>query len=486
MTELFIRAICSNLRILKVFSGVAFGAILMMASVFAVAQTSNVHSGGGLQRQLQTASMNALRNCTSQYTHQGSYKGHLRENLSTAGECVADHAISTAFHLTHDFLNQKGKAVFGAGFHIDNSLSYSLAGGNIQGDLDMVIPLHSFANRKGGLTVRSTFLQQGVTSWRDDGGFERNDMRVGAVHRFIFNQGKDMIGNFALLQENLESGHARLAVGMDYKGIWGEGTFTYFKPVTDWAFDRSTDNFLLRRPLEGVDVHLSLKPTATVTLGFTLGRWEDKDNVSRWKTKGLMKLGWQPHTWLNFAVEHGDTAFGGSTTTAVNATLRIPFGGKQARPSWKGLALGLARNNPSLDIWRSVESVRRIEYAERQPTEEETAATENSQMLDQLMQSAKLQFMQAQASSGENAALAVILDHAAPLDAIFVVVFSPGSGDNPAVSGEDYIDEAIEVVMRRGEVKATVSFKLPHNENIATPRTLKARIVSVHASDNRV
>ena len=111
------------------------------------------------------------------------------ENASLAarqsGECAVDSTVGFFFERGADALSKHGKRVFGHGFHIQQSLDYSVAGdGKVRGDLDAVIPLMNISGAKNELPHGALFLQNGITRWSDEFGFDRSDTRIGLVHRF--------------------------------------------------------------------------------------------------------------------------------------------------------------------------------------------------------------------------------------------------------------------------------------------------------------
>ena len=105
--------------------------------------------------------------------------------LRQSGECAADSTVGFFFERGADVLSKQGKRVFGHGFHIQQSLDYSVAGdGKVRGDLDAVIPLMNISGSDNALPHGALFLQNGITRWSDEFGFDRNDTRIGLVHRF--------------------------------------------------------------------------------------------------------------------------------------------------------------------------------------------------------------------------------------------------------------------------------------------------------------
>ena len=388
---------------------------------------------------------------------------------STAIDCVADRAVSRLFDTLFDNLSIQGKSLFGQEFHIDNRVYLSMASGDIRGDLDAVIPLHSFTSTSvaGPDSTYSSFVQSGVSRWTDDHGVRRNDTRLGLVHRFttLGGPGDDVVGVSAFLQESVEVGHQRLVASMDYAGLWGQASVSYFMPTTDWRRGRSE---LEERALEGLDLGLRLNPTTTIGVDGRLGRWEAKDGSGAWVTRGRLSLAWRPHPWLGFATVL-DSVGTSRESMGIRAAVAIPFGGGSAkRPRWQGLgqwrALGSAVGTDSVlsSMWRSVDAIGPIEFAERLP----------SYTTGQVVSGAQVRFLQESAGTGSEIRLEVTLPTPVSSDTRFLVQLVPGTGENPAVPGEDYDDSPIEVVIRAGEATGSASVELLYNPDLTEDRSL--------------
>ena len=61
-------------------------------------------------------------------------------------------------------------------------------------------------------------------------------------------------------------------------------------------------------------------------------------------------------------------------------------------------------------------------------------------------------------------------------DLDLVVTLGPGTGDNPAVPGVDYIDEPIPVTIRAGTSSTVVTIQLPLNAALNEARSLRATV----------
>ena len=61
-------------------------------------------------------------------------------------------------------------------------------------------------------------------------------------------------------------------------------------------------------------------------------------------------------------------------------------------------------------------------------------------------------------------------------DLDLVVTLAPGTGDNPAVPGVDFVDEPIPVTIQAGSSSATVNVQLPLNSGLNEDRSLSATV----------
>ena len=286
--------------------------------------------------------------------------------LSTATDCVADHVLSGLLDVAFRYVDERGEALFGEQFHLDHRLSLSASGGGLSGDLDAVIPLNSFSSISDGTTTRAVFLQNGLTRWKDEHGFQRNDMRFGVVHRIAMSERPDagVFGTSVFFQENLEREHVRIVSGVDYHDRWGSGSLTWFLPVTDWLPGRAGYE---ERALEGVELELRTDVTSTIELRAAAGQWKNEPESADWSTRGRLGIGWQPHPWVGLrgSWEEIGTA---DDSLGLHAVVTIPFGGNdQQRARWHGLGLGSSGSDGSNAgaIWNSVYNVGQIDVVER-------------------------------------------------------------------------------------------------------------------------
>ena len=296
------------------------------------------------------------------------------DGTSAALDCARDRAVAGLFNVAFGALDQHGKSLFGEHFYLEHHFDYSAAGGGVSGELDAVIPINSFASMTGDRVTRAVFLQNGVSTWRDEHGFKRNDIRLGVVHRMAMFEHPEagVWGASVFFQQNAERGHGRIVTGLDYSDPWGSGSVSYFMPVTDWRDGRLGHE---ERALEGTEFELRTDVTNAVELSAAAGYWENKYGAEDWITRGRLGLVWQPHPWVGLRGNWEDIGTA-DDSLGLHAVVAIPFGGRNAqRGEWRGLG---RRMNPddsgSFDpgtIWNSVDNIGQIDVATRQDSSEE-------------------------------------------------------------------------------------------------------------------
>lgn len=371
---------------------------------------------------------------------------------------------------TTQYANAYGKRLFGAHFALVNRMTYSQLGGGFSGEVDTVVPLSALAGFAGfGEMDADTesgafFFQQGVTSWTDSQGLRRYDMRYGVVRRFNISEepGTNVLGLSSFFQQNLEYGHGRLVSGFDYDGAWGRSTFHYFLPTTGWRDSRNRPG-TEERALAGMELSMHLQPTATLTMEAALTRWEARDGAGQWETGARLGFSWHPHAWVKIR-----GAWDGIGTRTPNpsasALLTFPLGSRQPAPGWQGLDVGsLGQHVASMDIWRPIEHIGQIRVAER---------ASPSSVADDVLGGMAVRFLQDRSNSGEAIAVEITLGAAASDEIRLVVQLVPGEGDNPAVPGEDYVDEPVEITISQGATSGVATIQLLRNEDMTEARSL--------------
>lgn len=388
--------------------------------------------------------------------------------FSMAARCTAEQTLASLLDETVHLAQDQGQELFGEHFHIDNRLGLSVDGSGLRGDIDAVLPLQGFSTAPEEEGGRALFLQNGVTRWTDEQGFRRHDSRFGLVYRFAGLDGPEngVLGVLAFVQQNIERGHQRFVTGMDYAGRWGRGSLNYFLPTTDWLPGRPGYE---ERALEGMELDLRFDPTSTISLNAATGRWQAKDGSGEWTKRARLGLEWRPHPWLRLGGAWTDSG-AGRDTMDFRAALSIPLGGaRPAFPRWQGLGIvgGGAEQGVS-DVWRAVDNVGRIEVAERtvpivgsNPTSEAT-----------------VRFLQDSVDTGGTVRVEIVLSSPAKTDTPLQVRLVPGGGSNPAVPGEDYVDEAVDVTIGEGETSAVARFRLLNNPDLKMARSLSVTVTA--------
>ncbi len=408
--------------------------------------------------------------------------GHAFEHSVSSGyRCFMEQMVNgILLEETTHYVNAYGKRLFGEPFSLANRLTYSQLGGGFSGEVDTVVPLSAlagfagFGGQEDGADTGALFFQQGVTSWTDRQGLRRYDMRYGVVRRFNMSEepGTNVVGLSSFFQHNMEYGHGRVVTGLDYDGAWGRGTFTYFQPTTGWRSTRRRAGSE-ERALAGMELSLQLQPTSTLGLETALTRWEARDGAGRWETGARVGVSWQPHAWVKIR-----TAWDGIGTRTPNpsasAFLTFPLGGKSPVPSWKGLDLagGLAQHHSAVNIWSPVENIGQIRVAEREVT---------SLSSDEVLSGLTVRFLQDHADSGESIKVQVSLSVPASAEIRLQVRLVPGDGENPAVPGEDYVDEPVEVTISQGRTSTVATLQLLRNDFMTDARSLGVTVSQVEA-----
>ena len=378
---------------------------------------------------------------------------------------VNDVVMNRAF----DFVAQSGRTLFGDNFRALNRLSYVPSSrGGLDGHLDFAFPL-TFLGIKAPDTG-AFFVQHGITRWRDREGALRNDLRSGLVSRFTVGESAvNLVGVSALIQNNLERGHGRVVTGVDYTGIWGRGSFNLFIPTTGWRPGRRS---MEERALAGSEFDVRLNVTTTISMQGAFGRWQATDGSKHWETSSRVGLNWRPHPWLDLSAAWRDIGTA-DESSMVRAAVVIPFGGprKSLTPSWNGLGMAVTANAVAPDPWSPIENVGRIRVAERRVVEHVQDDDPAS-----IVAGASLRFLQDSAESGTKVQMEVVLPVPAPSDLHLTARLLPGGGDNPAVPGEDYVDEPIPVTVQQGTTTSRVTVPLLWNSNMKNARSLSATV----------
>ena len=177
-----------------------------------------------------------------------------------------------------------------------------------------------------------------------------------------------------------------------------------------------------------------------------------------------MAVGWRPHPWLSF--ETGVAGVGSAAESgAVRALLRVPLGGGgYTLPRWSGLGVAGGAAAPA-DLWRPIENVERLETVERAIAPARPRLGEIS-----------ARFLQDRASTSGVVDVEISIPAALDHDLALELRLGPGDGDNPAVAGEDFVDEPVAATIPRGATSARVSIRLLHNAGMRAERSLSVAL----------
>ena len=387
--------------------------------------------------------------------------------VARASVCAVDNTAQFVFDRSADYFGQRGKQLFGQGFHIQQSLQYSAAAGDkVHGDLDAVIPLMNISGTANALPHGALFLQNGITRWSDESGFDRSDTRIGLVHRFTDNGilQNHLWGISAALQQNLERGHERHVFGADYVGTWGVGYINHYAVQSGWREGRAG---FQERAIGGSEIGVKLSPTSAINLDISTGVWDSQQQLGASVRQNRVALAWKLHPYLQISSSWRD----GNQIEERN-DMRIsfvkPLGVKRGKAQWVGLGVANRGEVNAEKLWRTVDSENRIEVIERKtPISGVTAGDVTVRFVQQDFQSGGELRLQAQVAN-------------AVVNPVRVVVqLTPGDGVNPAIAGEDFPAEPIEIVIAQGATVGVAAVDLPLNPNLKSRRTVRVKIIAV-------
>ncbi len=96
--------------------------------------------------------------------------------------------------------------------------------------------------------------------------------------------------------------------------------------------------------------------------------------------------------------------------------------------------------------------------------------------VESIVDRAEVRFLQDSVGSGGLLRLEIVLPAAAPEDIRVSVRLVPGSGNNPAVPGEDFVDEPVETTIAKGARTKRVFVQLLRNAGMRENRSLGATV----------
>ena len=387
---------------------------------------------------------------------------------SDVGLCLFGNGLNVLLDEGARLAREYGERTLGRHFRVVGNPQFSPDSDRIglTGNLDVVIPFAGeFFPAVEEPAESALFLQQGITRWRDDSGSLRNDLRHGLAYRFRVsgNSDADILGFSVLRLHSAEHRHVVLMSGIDYTGRWGNGSFRYYSPTTHWRPERPGHE---ERALAGAELATRFDITSTLRMNTTGYRWGSGDETGH-RSSGLrLELGWRPHPWLNLAAGY-DRDGGGDEALSLHATLRMPLEDLSNPPRWRGLGVAAAGTTPAdSQLWRPVEGGRRIRVVTRSSVSVPVG-------------DAEIRFLQDTVGSGNAVQLEVVLSSAATQDLRVEVRLVPGSGTNPAVPGEDFVDRPVEITIPVGATTGQVSIQLLRNDGLSERRSLSATVSPV-------
>lgn len=384
-------------------------------------------------------------------------QGAMNQDMDAAAGCILGDGINSLFDKGIGLAEEQGKETFGENFRITGDMNWSPDVGST-GGLDMVTPFSFAGDDRHAFTRSASFMQQGVTRWRDGFGAMRNDLRHGVVHRFRLSDEPDsgILGVSSFYLHSTEHGHEVLALGLDWFGRWGTGELRYFAPTTGWRTVRPGHE---ERPLEGVELGMRLNLTTTVDLSVTGYRWEAEDGSGDMNRGARMGINWRPHPWLTF-----DTTWDGGNdgdAMAAGLHLSIPLGPRTKKPRWEWFGVAGGGNSGNADMYQAVPDIGRIRVASRSA---QVPVSGNQQVT--------ARFVEPSVSSGESVDVEVMVAEPAQDDITVIVRLEPGDGVPAAVAGEDFSDEPVEAIIRKGTVSTVIPISLIRNDGMNEPRSL--------------
>ena len=412
--------------------------------------------------------------------------GYLKSGARSTANCLESAALrrfsSAALPFALNWVEDSGQRLFGERFSLRNGLQFEFGEG-IRGDVDMVLPLAGNQGSaisgiaKSSAFGRALFVQQGASIYTDEDGVRRHDMRFGLVGRSPAWRGhKGIVGLSLFQQYNLERGHSRSVMGLDWTGPKAAAAFNYYLPTTGWLASKQLGYEEIA--LEGMEFSGRFRLPHSLELESSVGRWRVPGSRSHSRT-ARAGLAWQYNRWIRLNSQWNQSGIGDGRQSGWSAGLhiRIPLGGRAEAPRrlrditrYKGhLAKDRGgREAGPEEMWRPVEQEGRIAVVTRDTAD---ARTEDGQ--------AMAAFVGNQVVSGHKLQARVFLAKPAPADRHYELRLTPGGGENPAVEGEDFSSEPVLVRIPKGSSEKIVSIQLLTNYSMKTPRSLDLSITAL-------
>lgn len=410
--------------------------------------------------------------------------GALQSRPASTRDCLSDTALqrfsNAALPVMLGLVKASGERLLGEHFSLTDDLSFRFGEG-LQGNVDLVMPLAggrgaSFqAGGTGGGERRAWFVQQGASIWLDDGGRRRHDLRLGLVGRTPAWQGRGGVLGLSFFQQyNLERGHSRSVMGLDWAGPRATAAFNYYLPATGWVAGSRLG--YEERALEGMEFSGRFDLPHAFELEAAVSRWRvpGGSGYSRASRVGLL---WRYNRWVE--LHTGWRASGvdasGHRGWTTGLQVRIPLGDRRRSPrSVREVVRYKASRTPqhfgattSGNLWRPVEQEGQIAVAQRDIADARYADG-NGEVV--------VRFVQTTAESGNAIEMKVSLTRPAARDLFYELRLRPGDGENPAVDGEDFSGAPILLRIPMGKTIEVVSAQLLLNDDMQEPRSLGVSI----------
>ena len=258
-----------------------------------------------------------------------------------------------------DALYQGGLAFVGDDFQLESSLQW-VFGGNVRGEVDLVLPLWTNSRSEG--EGSALFAQHGVVFWQGLGEESRTDGNFGIVYRSHLTS--DVIGGGSLFYDyDFRRGHSRLGVGVDAQSGGFYGNFNYYHPLTaelEGREEKYTAYF--ERALRGLDATLAYRRNR-LRLSGSLGYWHfegSPESQAQWYPSYEVDAGFLvlPGVFLEGGYEHHED--GKSLGSRWSAGMLFQF----SLPNLDGATVVDGSGIPRPNLWRAVEREKRILYEE--------------------------------------------------------------------------------------------------------------------------
>lgn len=412
--------------------------------------------------------------------------GYLKSGARSTANCLESAALrrfsSAALPFALNWVEDSGQRLFGERFSLRNGLQFEFGEG-IRGDVDMVLPL---AGNQGSAISgiagssafgRALFVQQGASIYTDEDGVRRHDMRFGLVGRSPAWRGhKGIVGLSLFQQYNLERGHSRSVMGVDWTGPKAAAAFNYYLPTTGWLASKQLGYEEIA--LEGMEFSGRFRLPHSLELESSVGRWRVPGSRSHSRT-ARAGLAWQYNRWIRLNSQWNQSGIGDGRQSGWSAGLhiRIPLGGRAEAPRrlrditrYKGRLVKDrgGREAGAEEMWRPVQQEGRIAVVAREIADAHTGDGQ-----------AMAAFVGNRIGSGQKLQARVFLAEPAPADRHYELRLTPGGGETPAVEGEDFNGEPVLVRIPKGSSEKIVSIQLLMNYSLKKPRSLSLSITAL-------